>query len=619
MCGIAGILGNQKNSDSIAAMVQAMHRRGPDDSGIWNSKDGEMHFGHARLSIIDLSEGGHQPMTDESGRYTLVFNGEIFNYLEIRSELIKLGNHFRTDSDTEVILNGWRQWGEGVIPKLRGMFAFGIWDDAEAQLTLVRDRMGIKPLLYAESNATLYFASSLNALLASGGIQKKVCKEALWDLLSVGSVMQPRTMVAGVKSLAPGDILIYRNQKIQEIKTYWKLERDPELFGELSTISYKDQVVKLRSELEEACMYHMIADVPVGSFLSGGVDSSVITAIMARLSEKPIQSFSIGFENYKGLENEISEAAEAAKFLNCEHHELILEGKQVDSSFDDFIRIIDQPSYDGINMYWVSKMTSQSVKVALTGLGGDELFAGYSHFQWSNTYANPEPIGSPINALYRKYSKSLARLYPLYMQTAGAHGRLATLRRLNYDSDLRQYIMQDWQTPRSKGDWVMQNLRDQNVPNQNDMDTITRFECKNYLLNTLLRDADALSMGHGLEVRPILLDHRLVEFALALPNSSKLRENRSKAILKDACDDLLPKGFFERKKKGFTLPTTLWLQHDLKDRLHESFDSDIARSLFSKEYLEKTVPHDLSQNRGLGAWMGLVLIEWLRQSGLDIE
>lgn len=618
MCGIAGILGNQKNTDSIAVMVQAMQRRGPDVSGIWNSKDGDMCLGHARLSIIDLSEGGNQPMTDESGRFTLVFNGEIFNYLEIRSELIKLGNHFRNYSDTEVILNGWRQWGEGVVPKLRGMFAFGIWDNTEAQLTLVRDRMGIKPLLYAESNATLYFASSLNALLASGRIKKKVCKEALWDLLTVGSVMQPRTMVEGVKSLAPGCILIYRNQKIQEIKTYWKLESDPELVKELSKISYEDLVIRLRGELEEACKYHMIADVPVGSFLSGGVDSSVVTAIMSRLSEKPIQTFSIGFENYKGLENELSEASEAAKYLSCEHHELVLQGKQVNSSFDDFIRVIDQPSYDGINMYWVSKMASQSVRVALSGLGGDELFAGYGHFQWPNTYKNSEPIFSPINVLYRKYPKSLARLYPLYMRCAGAHGRMATLRRLNYESDLRKFIQVDWQIPRSKEDWVMQNLSDRNVPNRNDIDTITRFECGNYLLNTLLRDADALSMGNGLEVRPILLDHRLVEFALALPDSSKWKENRSKAILKDACDDLLPKGFFERKKKGFTLPTTSWLQNDLKERLHESFDSDMARSLFSNKYLEKKVPHDLSQNRGLGAWMGLVLIEWLRKSGLGI-
>ncbi len=619
MCGIAGIKGNGDLSQSILPMVKAMHRRGPDDTGIWHSEDRTLALGHARLSIIDLSSGGHQPMSLESGRYTLVFNGEIFNYNDLKSELIADGYSFRTSSDTEVILVGWQAWGLSLVKRLRGMFAFALWDEQEKDLYLVRDRMGIKPLLFANSNGYLVFGSTLDAVLASGKVKKRLSREGLCDLLSLGSVIQPRTLIEGVRSLDPGTILHVRKNGTSESVRYWDMERNDELARELSALSYTEQVSRLQTTLEEASRYHMIADVKIGSFLSGGVDSSAITALMARLSDKPIASFSIGFENRKNLENELTEAAEAAKYLGCDHHELILNGRMVEQYLDDFVSVIDQPSYDGINTYWVSKMAGSSVKVALSGLGGDELFAGYGHFAWPTVYPSQESRLKPIQNLYRGNSLRWARLYELYMKLAGGHGRLATLRRLGYNADLVKNINPTYRLPLQDEDWVVKAMKQQGIADSTDFRNITRYECRSYLLNTLLRDADALSMGHSLEVRPVFLDNELVEFALALPDTAKVRDGRYKAILKDACKDYLPAGFFDRKKKGFTLPTVAWLQSEMKGRLMSNLNSPEASKLFSECYLQKELPKQVAQGNGLNAWMIMILLEWIRAKGIELD
>jgi asparagine synthase (glutamine-hydrolysing) len=615
MCGIAGILGAK---GSIEEMVKALYRRGPDDAGIWKHPNGFLALGHARLSIIDLSEGGHQPMLDELNKNIIVFNGEIFNYLELKNELQQFGHTFQTKSDTEVILVAWRQWGEACVSKFRGMFAFAIWEHKEQTLSLVRDRLGIKPILYAYTEGNLIFASSMSAILASGEVKRALNKEGLWDLMSQGSVLQPRTLVNGVHSLLPGNILKYKNGEIKNIRAYWELEAPKDLSKELQSLDYSALVKRLRIMLETACSYHMIADVPIGSFLSGGVDSSVITAIMAKLSRTPIQSFSIGFANVGSLENELTEAAEAANFLGCDHHELILDGLMVNNHFDEFIDVVDQPSYDGINTYWVSKMASSSVKVTLSGLGGDELFAGYPHFEWPFIFSSDHKR-SLFQSIYRKYPMYLARFKNAYMNRTDTFGKLATLRRLSYDSQLRKYIRPENAPYLPQEDWMVYEIQTRGFSNSLTMDTISKYECKNYLLNTLLRDADALSMGHGLEVRPIFLDHHLVEFAMACPQESKWKHNRSKAMLKDACEDLLPKGYFERSKKGFTLPTNIWLENELSERYKECLASPIASKLFNEKYLNFALPRELSKGNGLNSWLFLVLIEWMRKFKIEVN
>ncbi len=619
MCGIAGVKGPGDLSLPITQMVKAMNRRGPDDAGIWHSKTGTLALGHARLSIIDISSGGHQPMIAPNGRFTIVFNGEIFNYNELKKELIDFGYSFKTLSDTEVILIGWQAWGANLVNKLRGMFAFVIWDEQEQEIFLVRDRMGIKPLLYANSKGYLVFGSTLDAVLGSGLVDKKISKAGLCDLMSVGSVIQPRTLIQGVQSLEPGTILRIKNNGLSETSTFWRVERDQSLASELKSISYEEQVKRLQDKLERACRYHMIADVKIGSFLSGGVDSSAITALMARISSKPILTFSIGFDSNESIENELTEAAQAAKYLGCDHHELVLNGQMVNQNFDDFISVIDQPSYDGINTYWVSKMTGPYAKVALSGLGGDELFAGYGHFDWAKRYTSQKGSWILLQNLYRSNPIRWARLYNMYMEIAGGHGRLATLRRLNYNAGLKAKLNPAFISPLGKEDWIVEAMLDQHFPDSTEMDNITRYECRNYLLNTLLRDADALSMGHGIEVRPVLLDHELVEFALALPNSSKIKNHNNKAILKDACKEYLPLGYFDRKKKGFTLPTLSWLKNELKDRLEFNLDSKEAKHLFSSYYLKTDLPFQIKQGIGLSAWMTMVLLEWLRAKNIDID
>ncbi len=619
MCGIAGILGKKNIESAILPMVEALHLRGPDDKGIWTSVKGSVALGHARLSIIDLSATGHQPMHLEEERYSLVYNGEIYNFNELKSELIKLGFSFRGSSDTEVILAGWKAWGKAMVARLRGMFAFALWDADKEELILARDRMGIKPLVYAQKDGNLIFGSSLDALLASGMLPRKIAKEGLFDLLSLGSVVQPRTIVQDVYALSPGTILSVKSNGRQEQTRFWDHKPRISLQEELAQLTYKEQVARLRAKLEEACRYHMIADVKVGSFLSGGVDSSAITALMARLSPSSIASFSIGFDNQVNLKNELSEAAEAAKFLGCEHHELILNGAMVSNSYDDFISCIDQPSYDGINTFWVSKMARDFVKVTLSGLGGDELFAGYDHFKWAMQYPANAEKNSLLLKSFRKHPERLARLKGSYLKNTDAFGRLATLRRLNYNSELGRILNPDLAKSMPKADIVLETLRKSGLSNENSIANITRYECENYLVNTLLRDADALSMGHSLEVRPVLLDNELVDFALALPAASKLKDGRTKSILKDSCRDLLPPGFFERKKKGFTLPTVSWLQSEMQERFRETMHDPASTAFFQKDFLHKKLPDEVANNRGLNAWMVMVLLEWAKAKNMSID
>lgn len=619
MCGIAGIKGPGELKHAIDSMVRAIGRRGPDDKGIWYSKDQSLAFAHTRLSIIDLSLAGHQPMKLPNSRFTLVYNGEIYNFNDLKKELCAKGYTFQTSTDTEVLLVGWEAWGSKIVERLRGMFAFAIWDEKESELFLVRDRMGIKPMLYSEENGYFIFASNLEAMLASGKVSKNLSRESLCDLFSLGSVKQPRTIIEGIKCLEPGTILRIRKDGNKEISQYWKFEKNQNLATELASLKYSEHVVRLQELLEEACRYHMIADVPTGIFLSGGVDSSAITAIIARLSDKPIQSFSLGFESQNNLENELTEAAEAAQYLGCTHHELILNGGMVEDYFDDFVSVIDQPSIDGINTYWVSKMTSSSVKVAMSGLGGDELFAGYTHFNWALKYENQVSNFRPLLELYRSNPYRWARLHKFYLKYVGGYGRLATLRRLNYNPNLVRKIHSSFQLSNLKEDWVIEQILQQGLPNSTNMENITHYECSNYLLNTLLRDADALSMGHGLELRPVLLDNELVEFSLALPETSKIRNGINKAILKDACKDLLPTGYFDRKKKGFTLPTITWLNKELHKRLNSNINSQEARKIFSSEYLQRTIPNQLVSNNNMEPWMVLVLLEWIRTKGIELD
>ncbi len=634
MCGIAGIAGKFADQVHLGPMIGAMARRGPDDHGMWTDPGRGIALGHARLAIIDLSAAGHQPMIQPATgqgvntSMAIVFNGEIYNYKELRHELEGLGAEFRTKSDTEVILQAWSFWGKETPVRLRGMFAFAIWDNAKELLTLVRDRMGIKPLLWYQNGGSVVFASSLKAMLASTVVSPLLNEKGLIDYLLQGAVLQPQTMIRDVWSLAPGTLLEFGvghgsasavHKGVPE--RYWRLEKDPVLGGDLQRLPYEEQVKVLRQKLEEACRYSMIADVPVGSFLSGGVDSTAITALMARLSAEPIKSFSIGFSSETGMQNELSEARVAAEFIGCDHTEVVLTGRDVAESFDDFIDALDQPSIDGLNTYWVSKVTRErGIKVALSGLGGDELFAGYDHFRWANEVAcRPEPRWRDYLSafLFRRlpYSRmppaGCRRVLPLNEQ-------LATLRRFMTETQVKARVNKPF-SKALEANWMGQYIQGLVIDDDDPMMQITRYECKNYLVNILLRDADALSMGHGLEVRPIFLDSGLVDLALNLPPGSKWRNGVAKSILKDAAGDLLPPDFFKRRKTGFTLPIHFWLDHELRERSLDLFKGQTAQALFGQSFLHNMSMQNPGRRNRRFAWQIVVLLGWIDAAGLSIH
>jgi len=405
---------------------------------------------------------------------------------------------------------------------------------------------------------------------------------------------------------------------------YWSLERNEDMTRELASMSYLEQVKLTRQKLEEACQYHLVADVPVGSFLSGGVDSTAITALMAKLSGERIKSFSIGFSSETGMQDELSEAKIAAQHIGTEHTDVTLSGKDVAENFDDFIETLDQPSVDGLNTYWVSKVTRQSgTKVALSGLGGDELFAGYDHFRWA---FDKKPDGFlDINGVLGRMSLLLYRQLP-YSRHPFEQCRhlmpltesLVTLRRFMSEQQLQRFVAPGLRNNVNLNHLVayadsLQMSRDDR------MLQITQYECNHYLLNTLLRDADALSMGHGVEARPIFLDHFLVEHAFSLPATSKWRGTTPKAILKDATKDLLPSNFFARRKTGFTLPTHYWVEHELNEYYCDAIDRARTFNCFDQHFLNALKSNQSSKHIRRVMWQVFVLIQWMSIEKVSME
>lgn len=616
MCGIAGMFGAGASQARVARMVEALRRRGPDDSGVWMDAAQPVALGHARLSIIDLSPAGHQPMTHGDGRYWITFNGEIYNYLELRQELEQAGVVFATHTDTEVILASWARWGMDCARRFRGMFAFAMWDRQMRRLDLVRDRLGIKPLLWCDTPQGFVFASELKALLASGAVDPVVEPQAVCDLLAVGAVRQPGTAIRGVQALAPGTVLSIDGAGRRTVTRYWDLagaaaQRRPDL----ARLSYGESVQLVRGQLEEACRYHLIADVPVGSFLSGGIDSTAVTAIMARQMATPVRSFSVGFENTGDVAHELDAARLAAEHIGCEHTEVMLTGRDVAEAFDDLVRVIDQPSHDGTNTYFVSRAARRSVTVALSGLGGDELFAGYPHFALL-ARAGCRSAG-PVDRLTGR----LHRLRPNRWTLASAWrvlppaGRYALLRRVLADGAVREALAGPLREAFRPG-FVEDGIASDLDPELDSVAQTTVVECHQYLLHTLLRDADSMSMGHGLEVRPILLDHVLAEIALALPATAKVRSGRFKAVLKDAVRDLLPPSLLTRRKTGFTLPMGTWLRTELRERLRAELASPDATAFFAPAFLAEHLRRLDDPAATYLHWTLLVFLAWVREHRL---
>jgi asparagine synthase (glutamine-hydrolysing) len=620
MCGISGIVGRADES-VVRAMIDAMRLRGPDDQGVFVDEPGRVCLGHRRLAIIDTSSAGHQPMSFE-GRYTIVFNGEIYNFRELRAELERKGCTFITQTDTEVILAAYVRWGDGCLRRLRGMFAFAVWDARKREMFLARDRFGIKPLYYACRGGIFAFASEIHALLATGVPERRVDPQALWYYLSVGSVVQPRTIVADVQSLPPGHFMLLRGSQ-QTIYRYWDIaENTLQLRHELEGISEERAVQELRHLLEEATRYHLIADVPVGAFLSGGVDSTAVVGLMARMASRPIQTYSIGFESQFEHLNELKWAQLAAKELHTDHTEVVITEREIASSLDRLIGAIDQPSVDGTNTFFVSEAARKGVTVAISGLGGDELFCGYSHFRPFARAAALAPAGTrTLGQILGKVGFALPRQLRGNLQLAAASpiDRYARVRLMMNEEMKRAAVADSFRDSFSPQalTYRYEPMLDRSLdaPTQ-----VSYVELRGYLADTLLRDSDVMSMAHSLELRPVLLDHAFAEFAFALPGRLKLQKGRSKPLFVDAVRDVLPKAIVTRPKMGFELPLVAWLRTSLRARADDAFESPTARSIFSRTFLEQCDAElNGRQTTSNRLWAYFILIEYLRLHRLEVR
>ncbi len=576
MCGIAGIVDQAPIADlerPLRLMQAALRHRGPDDAGIFVSPCRHAGFSHTRLSIIDLSPAGHQPMSTPDGRYTIAFNGEIYNFRELRQKLTAGGVQFRSNSDTEVILRMYERFGAGFVEQLRGMFAIALWDERERLCLLARDPLGIKPL-YVRLNEgaagyQLAFASEVRALVAGGLATADISPEGLLGFLRAGSVPEPFTIIQGVECLPAGSQLIWQRGSIRR-QTYWHYPPPPATGSDLRATDHKGVVSTLRSALLDSIQAHHVSDVPVGIFLSGGIDSTAVLALSRAIGQKNIQTFSISFAETGYQEGPT--ARRTATEFGTEHHEWKISAADAGGLIDDFWQSLDQPTVDGFNTWCVARAArQQGMKVVLSGLGGDEFFAGYPSFVRAPTLARAQHIPGFIR---RPVGRALER-----------YGRSPQHRRMGEFLRGTSQLPDAWNTIHSIFSWrearqLAASLLGREPDDLPDVPTVptipagythgktsrevvSLLEVTQFMRNQLLRDSDVTSMAWGLELRVPLVDSRLAEVVARLPARERLRPG--KKLLTEAVPEI-PEWVLSRPKSGFQFPFAEWMGTDWADR-----------------------------------------------------
>ena len=631
MCGIFGILAADGSipKDVLEAATRSLAHRGPDDSGttiMETGSGGQVGFAHTRLSIIDLSPLGHQPMRDPVTGSQIVFNGEIYNFRELRAELESTGNCFHSHSDTEVILAGYRVWGERCFSKLRGMFAFALWDANRHRLLLVRDPMGIKPLYYYRSGRHFLFASEVRTLLQTGLVPRKLDPNGLFSFLSFGSVYEPRTIIEGVFAVPPGDVISLENGSLQHRKYENPLDSARDGKNEDAEISEPIQNAAIRELpglLRDAVLSHLVSDVPVGVFLSGGIDSSSLVAVMSQAGVRPA-TFALVFREKEF--NEAEHSRLVARRFKTDHHEIMVSQEDALATLPEALRGMDQPTIDGVNTWLVSaNARAAGVKVALTGLGADEMFGGYSNFRRvprmeraANRFAMLPPlVRKPVAAslaLLAEKSDRNRKLSSLASGGSFTHPYFLA-RTLFAPGELHALYAGDHES----GERELENLEQASVAACQNLDPVNRvsyLESTCYMRNTLLRDSDFMSMAHGLELRVPFLDQALVRACFRIPGKEKLRGDSPKALLLKSLGVDLPREIVHRPKRGFTLPFERWMRAELKPVIEQALQHESVRSL----YLDASAMGDV-WNRFLARqtswsrpWSLFVLQRWCEQN-----
>ena len=589
MCGIAGIITNNKYQDTLGdlagKMQNALRHRGPDDQGMFVSQSRQAALAHTRLSIIDLSSAGHQPMPSQDKRFWITFNGEIYNFRALRLELEKKGEIFQSFSDTEIILKLYQREGIDCLHKIRGMFAFAIWDEIEKSCFLVRDPFGIKPLYYFSDGNILIFASELRALLSTQIPKKQLSKEGLYGYFLSGSVPEPYTMIERIFSLQAGRWMRWQNGKLESPKRYWKIEFKPE------KTTFVEACQKVRNSLINSIENHFVSDVPLGVFLSGGIDSSSLVALARKTQKGNLFTYTVTFEESGWNEGPI--ARKVAEKFNTNHTEYLITAQEARKMFDSFLDNVDQPTIDGFNTYCISKIAKENgAKVLLSGLGSDELFGGYQSFRkiprmiyWGHVLCFLHLANVLSSALGKRDKPYLRRIADFLHKDHSAMDAYRSLRGIFSETEaellMPQYIS-DF-TPSFPFVDIPSNVHSLK-------DEISYLELSYYMRNQLLRDSDVMSMAHGVEIRVPFVDRVFFEDLSSIPSNMRILPN--KKLLVNSVPEL-PKETYNRPKQGFLLPFQDWIRKD-----------------WERDLLEVEVPKGVTVDLWYRRWSLFVLNRW---------
>ena len=619
MCGITGRINFDRSQDIDASelkqQTEAIYHRGPDDEGFYINKN--IGLGFRRLSIIDLSTG-HQPLANEDETIWIVFNGEIYNYRELQEDLVKQGHVFKTRSDTETIVHLYEQYGVDCVKYLRGMFAFSIWDNNKQQLFCARDRFGIKPFYYYTDNEKFVFGSEIKTILKAGNVDKTMSYDALNSFFAYGYITSNLSIYCNIKKLQPAHYLLLtlKDKPTIEIRKYWDIQFEPD-----HSKSEKQWMEEIEASLSESVKVHMVSDVPLGAFLSGGIDSGSVVALMAKHSGQPIKTFSIGFNDEKY--SELKFAREIANKYGCEHHEQVIEPESI-SLLPKLVRSYDEPFADSsaIPTYYVSKFAREHVKVVLSGDGGDELFAGYNIYGFLrriHKYNSSSPAFNKFfwNSIHRllpqkAFGKGLTYLLSQNKELLGAH--LCVWPKNERKKLILETSMNSYQnTPESFKEEILKNGKGNDF-----ISNLQYLDLQTYMVDSILTKVDRASMLNSLEVRVPLLDHKFAELSFKIPSNMKLKGLEQKYIFKQAVNKFLPHSILNRSKTGFGAPLSVWFKDELKEYVNDKLlnGNPLLSTYLDKSYVKSMVEDSIDGNRDFSSriWSLLCFEEWLKQN-----
>lgn len=620
MCGICGILGHRDDfrvdEELVTAMRERIHHRGPDDGGSWHSPEHRVALGHRRLSIIDLSPAGHQPMSNEDGTVWITFGGEIYNHMDIRPELEAKGHTYRSHCDTETIIHLYEEEGPRCVERLEGMFHYAIWDSRTRELHLARDRLGKKPLYYVNDDGGFVFASEIKALLEHPAISPELDEEAFFHYLTFVCTPAPLTMFKGIRKLGPAERMTVRPDGSTEIESYWS-PMSQSAAAEVASMKEPELEERLLELLRESIRRRMMSDVPFGVFLSGGIDSSTNVALMSELMSSPVRTFSVGYAAEHERYNELEHARRIATEFGADHHEVIIDSADLERFLPELIYHQDEPIADwvAVPLHYVSKLAREDGTVVVQiGEGSDEIFHGYPgyhiHARFDSRYKPPfQRVPRPLRRALSRGATAFSKRSGRFVGHAEAIEQAAEGRNsfwggaIAYHGELKSRILSNGRAHPDSYEIVQRFWREaeEQLPGADLLQKMTYLELKNRLAELLLMRVDKMTMANSVEARVPFLDRALVEFAMALPPEMKVRGNEGKYLLKRAVANVLPAEIVNRPKQGFSAPVSEWFRADLGVRAQREIRQS---SLVERGLLNYDAIDDLwaAHRAGKGDW-----------------